>query len=134
MLLTISLLCVWIQWLYVKLWYLKKKTKNSQNYKPSPQLFRVKHMVPYTLIPLGLSSSRVLKKPATNAAPHLSLCIPTILPPVFISAPPVSYVRPLPIRNTVESMGASDEQYSSLMIRPRCRSIANIKQINCNLI
>lgn len=34
------------------------------------------------------------KKPATAADPHLSLCIPAMIPPALMSAPPVSYVMP----------------------------------------
>lgn len=42
----------------------------------------------------GVCGLSTWKKPATAADPHLSLCIPAMIPPALMSAPPVSYVMP----------------------------------------
>jgi hypothetical protein len=51
----------------------------------------------------------------------LSRCIPAIHPPYLISAPPVSYVIPLPTKNNVVStVESSGGLYSNLIIFPLC--------------
>ena len=88
-------------------------------------LFLTMHIVPKTFKPFGFKIERVLKKPATKAAPHLSLCIPDMWPPAFTSAPPVSYVIPLPTKKIVVSTVESVGVYSSLITFPACLGVAN---------
>lgn len=60
--------------------------------------------------------------PATAAAPHLSRDMPAITPPALMSAPPVSYVTPLPTSSRVSATGPAGT-YVRYMMRPRCLSI-----------
>lgn len=62
-------------------------------------------------------------KPVTTAAPHLSLAMPAMLPDVLMSAPPVSYVTPLPTRNREDVGEPETGSYSKNITRPWCLSI-----------
>mmetsp|Transcript_12159 Transcript_12159/g.26253 ORF Transcript_12159/g.26253 Transcript_12159/m.26253 type:complete len:300 (-) Transcript_12159:368-1267(-) len=52
-------------------------------------------------VSLGLARAHARMKPAAAAAPHLSRRMPAIPPPTLRSAPPVSYVTPLPAMQSV---------------------------------
>ena len=75
----------------------------------------------------GVQTEHTCMNPATAAAPHLSLDMPAITPPSLMSAPPVSYVTPLPTRNKVLSTDPELGSYVKYTIRPRCRWTPAIK-------
>mmetsp|Transcript_10786 Transcript_10786/g.28542 ORF Transcript_10786/g.28542 Transcript_10786/m.28542 type:complete len:210 (+) Transcript_10786:100-729(+) len=63
-------------------------------------------------------------KPAAAAAPHLSLRMPAIAPPAFTSAPPVSYVTPLPATQIVR-IGLPSPLQDIRTTQGRCLSTDN---------
>ena len=72
----------------INLGFHSDKTVNEpRNSDPSPGLPCDNNKLAYSDMIMALLT---WKKPATAAAPHLSLCMPAIKPPALMSAPPVS--------------------------------------------
>lgn len=79
-------------------------------------------------------TEHTLKNPATNAAPHLSRCIPAIAPPCLISAPPVSYVIPC---KTISLRFINNYQYINAywtIVTSMYLYIMNHSQVSCRTI
>ncbi len=94
---------------------------SSETNDSSPTLLRTMPSSATTRRPGTFRSASARTSPTTVAAPPLSRDMPAMPPFVFTSAPPVSYVTPLPASSTVRVTGPSGTS-SSDTTHGWCRS------------